>query len=130
MQQIIIIFHILFCIALVALVLLQHGKGADIGAAFGSGASQTIFGSQGSAPFLFKLTATFAGLFFATSLVLGYLAGKTSHQQENSILPISSPNTEQVIPLQNNALPANGETKANQNGDNNQNPSDNPTSKK
>ncbi len=60
-------------IALVALVLLQHGKGADAGAAFGSGASQTVFGSQGSGSFLTRATAILATVFFVTSLTLAYL---------------------------------------------------------
>ena len=61
-------------IALVALVLLQHGKGADAGAAFGSGASQTVFGSQGSGSFLTRATAILATVFFVTSLILAYLS--------------------------------------------------------
>ncbi|MFA6408649.1 MAG: preprotein translocase subunit SecG [Gammaproteobacteria bacterium] len=76
MQPIIFIFHILSAVALVALILVQHGKGADIGAAFGSGASQTVFGSHGSTPFLIKVTALIAALFFTTSLTLGYLTAK------------------------------------------------------
>lgn len=74
MGQIILIFHVLFALALVGLVLLQKGKGASMGVAFGSGASQTVFGSRGSIGFLMKLTLLFAGLFFATSLWLTYIA--------------------------------------------------------
>src|SRR5688572_5973967 len=74
MQQLLIIIHILVSFALVGLVLLQHGKGADVGASFGSGASQTMFGSQGSGSFLVKVTGILAAIFFATSLSLGYLA--------------------------------------------------------
>jgi len=74
MEQIILIFHILFAAALVGLVLLQKGKGAGMGAAFGSGASQTVFGSRGSIGFLMKLTLLFAALFFATSIWLTYIA--------------------------------------------------------
>jgi preprotein translocase subunit SecG len=74
MQQLILMFHVLIAIALVVLVMLQQGKGAEMGAAFGSGASQTLFGSRGSSSFLLKLTGLFAALFFVTSLVLGYLA--------------------------------------------------------
>jgi len=76
MQPIIFIIHILSAVALVALILVQHGKGADIGAAFGSGASQTVFGSHGSTPFLIKVTALIATIFFTTSLTLGYLTSK------------------------------------------------------
>ena len=74
MQALILIVHILVAISLIALVLLQHGKGADVGAAFGSGASNTMFGSSGSLPFLIKLTAVLAAIFFATSLALSYMA--------------------------------------------------------
>lgn len=80
MQQLILVFHVLIAIALIVLVLVQQGKGAQMGAAFGSGASQTLFGSQGSGSFLLKITAFFAALFFATSLVLGYMAGKQTKQ--------------------------------------------------
>lgn len=81
MQQLILVLHVLIAICLISLVLLQHGKGADMGAAFGSGASNTMFGSTGSAPFLVKVTALLAALFFATSLVLGYIA---SHGQRRA----------------------------------------------
>jgi preprotein translocase subunit SecG len=67
-------------IALIALVLIQQGKGAELGATFGSAASQTVFGSQGSGSFLLKLTGLLALLFFATSLSLGYLAGHSVRQ--------------------------------------------------
>ncbi len=73
MQQIILIIHVLASISLIALVLLQHGKGADVGAAFGSGASNTMFGSAGSTPFLVKVTGALAAVFFITSLGLTYL---------------------------------------------------------
>lgn len=90
MQQLLLVAHILICIFLVMLVLVQQGKGASMGASFGAGASQTVFGSQGTGGFLFKLTALFATLFFATSLTLGYYAiqqGKA--QKERNVLPVS-----------------------------------------
>ncbi len=65
---------VLLAVALIGLVLLQHGKGADAGAAFGSGASATVFGAQGSASFLTKMTAWLAAAFFANSLALAYMA--------------------------------------------------------
>jgi len=71
-----IVFHVLIAAAIVALVLLQRGKGADAGAGFGAGASGTVFGARGSASFLSRMTATLAALFFATSLTLAYLGGK------------------------------------------------------
>lgn len=82
MQQIILILHVLVSIGLVALVLLQHGKGADVGAAFGSGASNTMFGSAGSTPFLVKVTGLLAGIFFMTSLGLTYLVSAHSKGHE------------------------------------------------
>ena len=80
MQEIIFIIHILAAVSLIALVLMQHGKGADAGAAFGSGASNTMFGSIGSMPFLIKVTALIAVIFFATSLGLGYIIAKEAKQ--------------------------------------------------
>jgi preprotein translocase subunit SecG len=74
MQQVVLGIHILVCFAIVVLVLLQHGKGADAGATFGGGqSSNTMFGSQGALPFLMKLTVVCATLFFASSLLLTYL---------------------------------------------------------
>jgi len=79
MQFIILLLHVLICVAIIALVLVQQGKGADIGAAFGAGASNTVFGSTGSGSFLMKLTGGLAIVFFVTSLGLGYLV---SHQKK------------------------------------------------
>ncbi|MEW6388502.1 MAG: preprotein translocase subunit SecG [Thermodesulfobacteriota bacterium] len=73
MTNIVLIFHVVVCFALIFIVLLQHGKGAGIGAAFG-GSSQTVFGSTGAAPFLAKLTAIAAILFMVTSLSLAFLS--------------------------------------------------------
>ncbi len=74
MQSLILVLHVIFALCLIGLVLMQHGKGADAGASFGSGASNTMFGSQGSTPFLVKVTGVFAALFISTSLCLGYMA--------------------------------------------------------
>ncbi len=71
-----IILHVLIASAIVGLVLIQRGKGADAGAGFGAGASGTVFGARGSASFLSRTTATLAGLFFATSLALAYMGGR------------------------------------------------------
>lgn len=86
MQQIIMILHIVFAIALIVLVLIQQGKGAAMGASFGAGASQTVFGSQGAGSFMLKITALFAFLFFATSLILGHLSGQAPASDKNSLL--------------------------------------------
>ena len=81
MQTILVVVHLLLAIGLVALILLQHGKGADAGAAFGSGASATVFGSRGSANFLSRTTGILAAAFFATSLALAYFAMNTAEQE-------------------------------------------------
>ncbi len=72
--QVILIIHVLLALSLIALVLMQHGKGADAGAAFGAGASGSVFGSRGANSFIYKLTAGVAVGFFLTSLTLAYLA--------------------------------------------------------
>ena len=76
--------HVVLAFILIFLVLMQHGKGADAGAAFGSGASSTVFGSRGSGSFLTKLTTTIAVAFFATSLGLAYISAHKS--EESSII--------------------------------------------
>ena len=76
MQTILNVLHLFLAIGLVALVLIQHGKGADAGAAFGSGASATVFGARGSGNFLSRATAALATLFFITSMALAYFASQ------------------------------------------------------
>ena len=77
MQQILLIVQILVCVGLVALVLLQQGRGADAGASFGGGSSGSLFGSRGPATFLSKATAGLAVLFFANSLALAYISSQS-----------------------------------------------------
>ncbi len=74
LESILVIVHLFLAIGLVGLILIQHGKGADMGAAFGAGASSTVFGSRGAANFLSRTTGILAALFFLTSLVLAYFA--------------------------------------------------------
>lgn len=74
MEVLLIIFHVLICLALVMIVLLQTGKGADMGAAFGGGSSQTLFGSTGASTFLTKSTTMVAIAFMLTSLGLAYIS--------------------------------------------------------
>ena len=71
--SILLSFHVLIAILIVVLVLLQKGKGADMGSAFGAGASGSLFGAKGSANFLSRTTAVLATIFFLTSLTLAYL---------------------------------------------------------
>jgi preprotein translocase subunit SecG len=81
MDIVVWVVHVLVALALVGLIMLQHGKGADIGAAFGSGASNTVFGARGSANFLSRTTAILAVVFFITSLTLAYFVSGAPAQQ-------------------------------------------------
>ena len=83
MSILLIIIHIIVCIALIMIVLLQTGKGADMGAAFGGGSSQTLFGSTGASTFLSKATTAAAIIFMVTSLGLAYLS---SHSGKESVV--------------------------------------------
>lgn len=87
LETLIIIVHLLVALGLVGLILIQHGKGADAGASFGAGASATVFGSQGSATFLSRVTAILAAIFFATSLGLAYYAKQQSQEMQTLGLP-------------------------------------------
>jgi len=101
MYQLILFTHVVLSLALIALVLLQHGKGADIGATFGSGASQTVFGSQGSASFLMKFTGMLGVAFFITSLVLGALAAESYKKSRVITFPksqVTTPESAVTIP--------------------------------
>lgn len=89
METLVWVVHIFVAIALIALVLLQHGKGADMGAAFGSGSSGSLFGASGSANFLSRSTAVLASLFFLTSLGLAYF-GLQQHKPAASVLDRAS----------------------------------------
>ena len=99
LQQIVLFGHLLVCLLIVALVLLQRGKGADAGTGFGAGASGTVFGARGSANFFSRSTAVLATLFFVTSLSLAYLASRVSAPRgllEGSVLEqeTETPSTE------------------------------------
>ncbi len=74
MQTALVVVHLFLAVGVIGLVLMQHGKGADAGAAFGSGSSGTVFGAAGSANFLSRATALLATLFFLTSLGMGWYA--------------------------------------------------------
>src|SRR5262245_39553748 len=75
-RTLVMIFHVLLAVGLVALILLQRGKGAEVGTAFGAGASGTVFGARGSASFLTRATGVLAFLFFSTSLGLAFLSSR------------------------------------------------------
>lgn len=78
METLVWVVHVLTAAVLIGLVLMQHGKGADMGAAFGTGSAGSLFGSAGSANFLSRSTAIAAAVFFATSLTLTYMYGHHS----------------------------------------------------
>ena len=93
----VLLIHVLAAIGVIGLVLVQHGKGADMGAAFGSGASGSLFGATGSANFLSRTTAVLATVFFVTSLLLAYVASSapktTGSVMQNTVdsQPVSDP---------------------------------------
>jgi len=99
METLVWIVHIVVAIAVIALVLLQHGKGADMGAAFGSGSSGSLFGATGSANFLSRSTAVLATLFFLTSLGLAFF-GLQQHKPtsvlERTAVPVTT--TQPAVP--------------------------------
>jgi preprotein translocase subunit SecG len=97
METLLLVIHVLAALALVGLVLLQHGKGADVGAAFGSGASGSLFGASGSANFLSRTTAILAVVFFATSLGLTWFSSRKTDSQ-GSVL--SKPVQDKSLPAQ------------------------------
>ena len=97
MTTVLIIIHVIVSIALIMIILLQTGKGADMGAAFGGGSSQTLFGSTGSSTFLSKATTLAAIVFMLTSLGLAYLSG---HSTRSSIM------MNEKAPIEQQAAPA------------------------
>ena len=100
MSLLIIVIHIIVCIALIMIVLLQTGKGADMGAAFGGGSSQTLFGSTGASTFLSKATTVAAVVFMLTSLILAYMSGDKSGK---SIVMDAPAPIEQTLPASETA---------------------------
>jgi preprotein translocase subunit SecG len=94
MYQTIIIIHVLVGLTVIGLVLMQQGRGADAGAAFGSGSSGSVFGAQGSASFLSRTTAVFAFIFFSTSLALAVLGGQLGEKKD----VMDETEIEQVMP--------------------------------
>jgi preprotein translocase subunit SecG len=107
LMNVAIVVHVLVAMAIVGLVLLQHGKGADMGSGFGGGASGSLFGATGSANFLSRTTAVLAALFFASSLGLAYLA-TTKPREAGSVVdraPAAQPKAEAPKPEPKNETP-------------------------
>jgi preprotein translocase subunit SecG len=90
-QTALLIVHTLIALAIIALVLLQRGKGAEAGAAFGAGASGTVFGARGSTNFFSRTTAILATLFFASSLALAFMSGQEPEQGPRSLIETAAP---------------------------------------
>lgn len=101
METLVVIVHVIVAIAIVGLVLLQQGKGADAGASFGAGSSQTVFGSSGSGNFLVKATTIAATIFFVTSLSLAIFARSQTGGSTSQGMPVV--NEELIQEQQNNA---------------------------
>jgi preprotein translocase subunit SecG len=98
----VLVIHVIVCVALILIILLQSGKGADIGAVFGGGSSQTVFGSTGASTFLSKVTIGAAVLFMVTSIVLTYFSGRGGMTTEHSMV------TEEAAPQTPMAPPVPG----------------------
>ena len=98
LATLLLVVHVIVTVLIIGVVLLQHGKGADAGAAFGSGASATVFGSRGSASFLTRATAALATLFFITSLSLAYLSGQNKDTTGTSVVDTLEQQTAPATP--------------------------------
>ena len=103
MEQLVLIIHVLVAVGIIALILLQQGKGADMGAAFGSGSSQTVFGSQGGGNLLTRVTAVLATVFFVTSFGMAIFAKNKAVSVGDVSIP--TPVVEQQAPVLGEELP-------------------------
>lgn len=104
LQKAVLIGHTLIALLIIVLVLLQRGKGADAGAAFGAGASGTVFGARGSGSFFSRATAVCATAFFATSLALAYLSSQATRTAPSSVID-DVPAIEESIDTQESDFP-------------------------
>jgi preprotein translocase subunit SecG len=111
-----LIFHVLTALCVIGLVLIQHGKGADMGAAFGSGSAGSLFGSSGSANFLSRTTGVLAAVFFLTSMLLTYMSFEKSAPQ--GVMSRHSEPAQPVdaipVPTPAQGVPSGGDSKANE----------------
>jgi preprotein translocase subunit SecG len=122
MEHLIMVVHVLIALAIIGLVLVQQGKGADMGASFGGGGSQTLFGGRGSGNALTHATAIFAALFFATSFALAVVAKNKALDAGRINLPVpaamempvgvSSGSVDEIPTVEQNAAPAAGDLPA------------------
>ena len=88
LTTVLIVLHVMVALAIIGLVLLQHGKGADMGSGFGGGASGSLFGATGSANFLSRATAVLAAIFFTLSLALAYVATRAPAEQGGGVIDV------------------------------------------
>ena len=108
LETVLLVLHLLVAVSICGFVLLQHGKGADMGAAFGSGSSGSLFGAAGSANFLSRTTAVLAAVFFASSLGLTWFAtshGPPSGVMQEGVMEKMAPKTTSDVPAAPGALP-------------------------
>jgi len=105
MYQLIIVVHVLLGLGVIGLVLMQQGKGADAGAAFGSGSSGSVFGAQGASSFLSRTTAILATLFFSTSLGLAVLASHQGRAKDLMDTPTEIEKKSADVPFANTDAP-------------------------
>jgi preprotein translocase subunit SecG len=106
MRDLVLVIDVLSAVFLIALILLQQGKGADIGAAFGSGASQTLFGSRGSANFLTRTTAVLATIFFLSNLGLAWLYAQNTEPASVTQSVETKPQPKTDMPISPSEVPA------------------------
>ena len=102
MTILLVMLHVLVSVALIAIVLLQSGKGAEMGASFGAGGSQSVFGAGGGSTFMSKLTTGAAIIFMLTSLTLAYRSGHsgTSSIMSGKVAPKAAPQQQPTLPIQ------------------------------
>ncbi len=96
--NLVIVVQVISALAIIGLVLLQHGKGADMGAAFGSGASGSLFGASGSSNFLSKSTAVAAAIFFASTLALAYMGNTRTVATSGGVMERMNNNAGSAVP--------------------------------
>lgn len=99
MEILVLVIHVFTALAVIGLVLLQHGKGADVGAAFGGGASGSVFGSAGSANFMSRATAILAVVFFLSSLGLTYISTRKSDHKGVMATPAPTKSVPSDVPV-------------------------------
>ena len=105
METLVVVVHVIVAIVIVGLVLLQQGKGADAGASFGAGASQTVFGSSGTGNFLVRATTVAATIFFVTSLALAIFARSQSGLSTTQGLPVVNEDILQEVTAEQSDVP-------------------------